>query len=87
MISPTVRRLKPLLCKVTAQYVIALSELEIPTKTIPGNPTTHSLLDVLTKCQARRMRGLDVLGVTVPSFAGNEPLNSMSTEPKKSVQA
>jgi hypothetical protein len=49
---------------VNAQYIIALSEIEIASKTIPGNPTTHSLLNDLAKCQARRMRGLDVLDAT-----------------------
>jgi hypothetical protein len=68
-ISPTVVGRSPFLRKVLAQYVIALSEIEIATKTIPGNTTTHSLLNDLTKCQARRMRGLDVLRVTVPLFA------------------
>ena len=45
---------KPL--EVNAQYVIALSETEVAPNTIPGDPTTHSLLNDLTKCQARRMR-------------------------------
>jgi hypothetical protein len=49
---------------VNAQYIIALSEIEIAPKTTPGNSTTHSLLNDLTICQARRMRGLDVLVVT-----------------------
>src|ERR1700689_5293378 len=54
---------------VNPQYNNALSEIEIASKTIPGNPTTHSLLNDLATCQARRMRGLDVLTATYQPFA------------------
>ena len=52
--------------KVTARCIVATIATEIALKTIPGNPTTHSLLNDLTTCQARRMRGLDVLNLTLP---------------------
>lgn len=61
-------RLDPLTSMVNVQYVIALSGTGVATKTIPGNATTHSLLNDLTNCQARRMRGLDVLGETYRFF-------------------
>ena len=57
-------RLDPMISRVDVQYVIALSETKVPTKTIPVNATAHSLLNDLTTCQARRMRGLDVLKAT-----------------------
>jgi hypothetical protein len=47
---------------VNDQYIVALSD-DTP-ETVLGKPTTHSLLHDLTNCQARRMRGLDVLIAT-----------------------
>jgi hypothetical protein len=58
--------------EVNAQQVIELSETEIAPKTIPGDPTAHSLLNDLTKCQARRKRGLDVLDLTLVLCAEHE---------------
>jgi len=50
---------------VNDQYIVALSD-DTP-ETVLGKPTTHSLLHDLTNCQARRMRGLDVLVATYQS--------------------
>jgi len=43
----------------------ARTAAEITLKTIPGNPTTHLLLNDLTECQTSRKRGLDVLELTL----------------------
>jgi len=63
-IRPTGERRNALTEKVNAEYVIALSETEIATETIPGSPAAHSLLNDLTQRQARRLRGLGVPGET-----------------------
>jgi hypothetical protein len=74
--------LAPLAVALFSQNSHVTTAIEFALKTIPGN-TTHLLLNDLAECQARRMRGLGVLDITILLGAQFRTLGILGAQPAR----